>query len=146
VVLNIRPHCSVSRWNWWPQWEGKGVPGNKATTGSQCFLAKAQVTSRLMVSQPWSYICRAIGQSVTCVEAGCNTSTVSLWVVEGTKRNPVPGAITGPPCFWGIKIRGPAFQVGGVSNQTVKRGLAFCGSWTREWLPWQWPDAILQVN
>jgi hypothetical protein len=40
--------------------------------------------------------------------------------------NPVLGGITGPPCFWGIQIRGPGLQDGGVSNETVKSGY---GSW-----------------
>jgi hypothetical protein len=36
------------------------------------------------------------------VEAGYNTSTIALRVVEGDEKNPVPGCITGPPCHWGI--------------------------------------------
>jgi hypothetical protein len=37
-------------------------------------------------------------------------------------------------------------QVGGVSNETVKDDHQFCGTWTREWLVWQNPKAIVPVN
>jgi hypothetical protein len=32
------------------------------------------------------------------------------------KGNTVPGGITGPPCYWGIYIRGPGPPGWGVSN------------------------------
>jgi hypothetical protein len=39
-----------------------------------------------------------------------------------------------------------ALQVGGVSDETVKYGHEFCGTWTQEWLLWQGLEAIVQVN
>jgi hypothetical protein len=39
-----------------------------------------------------------------------------------------------------------ALQVGGVSDETVKYGRDFCGTSTQEWLLWQGPEAIVQVN
>jgi hypothetical protein len=39
-----------------------------------------------------------------------------------------------------------ALQVGGVSNETVKYVREFCGTWTREWLLWQGPEAIVRVT
>jgi hypothetical protein len=40
---------------------------------------------------------------------------------------PVPGGIIGPPCSWGLyKYGNLAFQVGGVSDETVKHGYGFC--------------------
>jgi hypothetical protein len=41
---------------------------------------------------------------------------------------------------------GLVLQVVGVSNEIIKYGHEFCGSWTREWLLWQGPEAIIQVN
>jgi hypothetical protein len=58
----------------------------------------------------------------------------------------VPGSITVPPCSWGYKYGGLAPQVYGVSNVRLKYGCEFCGTWTREWLLWQGPEAIIQVN
>jgi hypothetical protein len=37
-------------------------------------------------------------------------------------------------------------QDGGVSDETVKYGREFCGTLTQEWLLWQGPEAIVQVN
>jgi hypothetical protein len=34
----------------------------------------------------------------------------------------------------------------GVSNEPVKYSREFCGTWTRKWLLWQSPEAIVQVN
>jgi hypothetical protein len=51
--------------------------------------------------------------------------------------HPVPG---------GYKYGDLALQVGGVSNETVKYGLEFCGPSTQESLLWQGQQAILQVN
>jgi hypothetical protein len=50
---------------------------------------------------------------------------------------PVPGV---------YKYGDLALQAGGVSNETVKYGRDFCGTWTRDLLLWQSPEAILQVN
>jgi hypothetical protein len=46
----------------------------------------------------------------------------------------------------GYKYEDLALQVGGVSSETVKYGREFCGTWTRESLLWQGPEAIIQVN
>jgi hypothetical protein len=54
-----------------------------------------------------------------------------------TLGHPVPG---------GCKYEDLALQVGGVSNETVKHGLEFCGTSIREWLLWHCPEAIVQVN
>jgi hypothetical protein len=35
------------------------------------------------------------------VDAGYNTCTMALRVVEGTKREPGAWGTTGPPCHWG---------------------------------------------
>jgi hypothetical protein len=62
------------------------------------------------------------------------------------KGNPVPGDITGPPCSWGYKYGNLALHVERVSYEIVKYGREFCGTWTREWLLWQGPEAIVPVN
>jgi hypothetical protein len=46
--------------------------------------------------------------------------------------NLVPGAITGPPYSWGYKYGNLAFQVGGLSDETVKYGREFCGTLAQE--------------
>jgi hypothetical protein len=51
--------------------------------------------------------------------------------------HPVPG---------GYKYGNLALQVRGVSNETVKYGFGFCGTWTRARLLWQGPEAIVRVN
>jgi hypothetical protein len=38
------------------------------------------------------------------MEAGYNTSTVALPVVEGDEKNPMLGGTTGPPCHWGTYV------------------------------------------
>jgi hypothetical protein len=43
---------------------------------------------------------------------------------------------------WGNKYRDLALQAGGVSNETVKCGHEFGGTWTQEWLLWQGPEQI----
>jgi hypothetical protein len=58
---------------------------------------------------------------------------------ESRKRrlgHPVPGR---------YKYGDLALQVRGVSNiGTIKYGSEFCGTWTREGLLWQGPEAIVQ--
>jgi hypothetical protein len=44
----------------------------------------------------------------------------------------------------GYKYGNLALQVGGVSNETVKYGREFCGTWTPEWMLWQGPETIAQ--
>jgi hypothetical protein len=51
--------------------------------------------------------------------------------------HPVPG---------GYKYGDLGLQVGGVSDDTGKYGREFCGTATQEWLLWQGPEAIVQVN
>jgi hypothetical protein len=51
--------------------------------------------------------------------------------------HPVPG---------GYKYRNLALQVGGVSNEIVEYGREFCWTSTQDWLLWQGPEAIVQVN
>jgi hypothetical protein len=46
-----------------------------------------------------------------------------LILTRKTQGHPVPG---------GYKYGNLALQVGGVSNETVKYGHEFCGTWTRE--------------
>jgi hypothetical protein len=46
--------------------------------------------------------------------------------------NPMSGGITGAPCSWRYKYGDLALQVGGVSDETVKYGLEFRGTWARE--------------
>jgi hypothetical protein len=48
------------------------------------------------------------------------------------KGNPVPGGITGHPVPGKYKYRDLALQVGGVSNETLKYGREFCGTWSPE--------------
>jgi hypothetical protein len=59
------------------------------------------------------------------------------------KGNPVPGGTTGPPCSWGIYIRGPG-RPGwdSLEFETVKYGHESRGSRTWEWLRWRVPAAI----
>jgi hypothetical protein len=57
-----------------------------------------------------------LGQSATRVEAGSNTSIVTLRVVGGDEK-------------------------GSLRSETVKYGLESQGTWTRERLRWQWPAA-----
>jgi hypothetical protein len=68
------------------------------------------------------------------MEACSNTCSVSLTVVRGDEKgNPVPGGITGPPCFWGIQIRGrgpPGWE--SLESETVKYGYESCGTSNRE--------------
>jgi hypothetical protein len=52
-------------------------------------------------------------------------------------RHPVPGR---------NKYRNLAIQVGRFSNETVKYGHEFCGTWTGKWLLCQGPEAIVWVN
>jgi hypothetical protein len=52
--------------------------------------------------------------------------------------------MTGPPCSWGIKIRGsypPGW--GSLESETVKCGHESRGTRTREWLRWRGPAAIV---
>jgi hypothetical protein len=53
-----------------------------------------------------------------CVEAGSNTSTVTLRVVGGDEK-------------------------GSLKSETVKYGREYQGTWTRERLRWQGPAAIV---
>jgi hypothetical protein len=52
----------------------------------------------------------------TCVEAGSNTSTVTLWIVGGDEK-------------------------GSLKTETVKYGRGFQGTWTQERLHWRGPVA-----
>jgi hypothetical protein len=71
---------------------------------------------------------------MTRVEVGWNTSTVALRAVRGDKNgNPVPGGITGLLCSRGDINKGIwPYQVGGVSDETVKYDREFCGTSTQE--------------
>jgi hypothetical protein len=62
------------------------------------------------------------------------------------KGNPVPGGITGPPYSWGYKYGNLALRVEEVSDETVIYGCEFYGTSNQEWLLWQGPEAIVQVN
>jgi hypothetical protein len=62
------------------------------------------------------------------------------------KEIPVPGVITGPPCSGeGHKCGDLTLLVGGVLYEAVKYGRVFFGTWTRVWLLWQDPEAIVRV-
>jgi hypothetical protein len=64
-------------------------------------------------------------------------------VVGGDEKGTqYPGVQLGHPVPGGDKYGDLALQVGGVSNETVKYGREFCGTWTRERLHWQGPEAI----
>jgi hypothetical protein len=81
---------------------------------------------------------------VPLVEAGSNTSTVALRVVRWRQGNPVPENITGPPCSWGIKIRGrgpPGW--GSLESERVKYVHESRGTRTWDWLRWRGPAAII---
>jgi hypothetical protein len=61
------------------------------------------------------------------------------------KGNPVPGGISGPPCSWGISIRGPGPPgLGSLESETVTCGQESRGTGTREWLRWRGPAAIVK--
>jgi hypothetical protein len=59
--------------------------------------------------------------AVTHVEAGSNTSTVTLRIVGGKEK-------------------------GNLKSETVKYGPEFLGTWTRERLRWQGPAAYTKVR
>jgi hypothetical protein len=60
------------------------------------------------------------------------------------KGNPLPGAITGSPCSWGIKIRGPDPPGSrSIESEAQKYGNESLGIRIREWLLWRLPAAIL---
>jgi hypothetical protein len=60
------------------------------------------------------------------------------------KGNPVPRAITGPPCFWEIQIRGPGPPGWrSLESETVKCGHEPRRTQIWEWLRWWRPAAIV---
>jgi hypothetical protein len=62
------------------------------------------------------------------------------------KGNPMSGDITGPPCAWGIYVRGPGppgWGGGGFKPETVKCGHESRGTRTWEWLRLRGPATIV---
>jgi hypothetical protein len=78
-----------------------------------------------------------LSKHVSAETNSCNNRTAefSAWSVPGDykkdkedRANAVPGGITGPPCSWGIQIRGPRrLGWGSLESETVKYGHDFAG-------------------
>jgi hypothetical protein len=65
-------------------------------------------------------------------------------ILNSTILRVVRGDIKGTQCPGVYKYGNLTLQVGGVSNETVKYGLEFCGTSTQEWLLWQGPESFIQ--
>jgi hypothetical protein len=81
-------------------------------------------------------------EQITRVE-GKNPSTVVARVV----RDDVKGTQC-PRDHWATLFLGDInmwtwLHVGRISDERIKYGREFCGTWTREWLLWQGPEAIV---
>jgi hypothetical protein len=64
--------------------------------------------------------------------------------VNGVCETQCLGRNTGPPCSYGIKLRGPGSSgLGSLKFKTVRYGHECCGTRIREWLRWRGPAPVV---
>jgi hypothetical protein len=93
----------------------------------------------------WGYMTKSSTsiETVTCVEAGSNTSTAAQ-SYEATKKESNAWSIAGSSCSCGIWIRGPGpLGLGSFESETLRCGYESRGTRNREWLCWRGPPAVV---